>query len=558
MAVGVKADTALLYSQDGLLTSYPNPDEQIKLSKGDIAGNSYGTENNITFQFVKNASSNSNVDTNGVIRWYKGDEIVITANNGALITGIKIIEPSDQKRYTISGIQTAVTTTPSTSNTATTANHVYSWTDNKGVTKATITNSAQVRFTGIAVTYTSGALEPVKLEFPAEEYTVNIGDAFDSPVLTVTPADLASQVTYSSEVEEVATVAADGKVTILGVGTTKITATFAKTETYAGASASYTLKVIDPNAVQTDITPDFFNYKTAAYATASNTDDFGVTYSTVYYYTSSGMQFNTNNSNGKGSGINVTANNTEYIIDKIDIECASGSKALKVYSYDGVFAALEKTKALTIPAEAKLVKQGITANATVEINAKAFAIVPAVTGVIVVSKVTVYYKKTTDQPTVCTTPFVIGYDYQNPTKYEVGDAIRLSCGNDTEATIYFTLDGTEPVVPAAAAAPRRAADVVVDYEKTGTNVYVPGNPIIYDGGEFNLKFVAAKAGAENSPVQEFSINANGETTGIEGIAADNAEAPVEYYNLQGVKVENPANGIFIRRQGNTVAKVLVK
>ena len=36
------------------------------------------------------------------------------------------------------------------------------------------------------------------------------------------------------------------------------------------------------------------------------------------------------------------------------------------------------------------------------------------------------------------------------------------------------------------------------------------------------------------------------------------EADVEYYNLQGIRVENPANGIYIRRQGNTATKVYVK
>lgn len=45
-----------------------------------------------------------------------------------------------------------------------------------------------------------------------------------------------------------------------------------------------------------------------------------------------------------------------------------------------------------------------------------------------------------------------------------------------------------------------------------------------------------------------------DTSAIEDVeAADNA--PAVYYNLQGVEVANPANGIFIRRQGNTVTKV---
>ncbi len=48
-----------------------------------------------------------------------------------------------------------------------------------------------------------------------------------------------------------------------------------------------------------------------------------------------------------------------------------------------------------------------------------------------------------------------------------------------------------------------------------------------------------------------------QVTGIEDITVDE-NAPVEYYNLQGVRVENPANGLYIRRQGNKATKVLVK
>lgn len=36
------------------------------------------------------------------------------------------------------------------------------------------------------------------------------------------------------------------------------------------------------------------------------------------------------------------------------------------------------------------------------------------------------------------------------------------------------------------------------------------------------------------------------------------EAPVVYFNMQGMRVENPENGVFIRRQGNKATKVRVK
>jgi hypothetical protein len=48
------------------------------------------------------------------------------------------------------------------------------------------------------------------------------------------------------------------------------------------------------------------------------------------------------------------------------------------------------------------------------------------------------------------------------------------------------------------------------------------------------------------------------TTGISDINVD-ANAPVEYFNLQGVRVNNPENGgLYIRRQGGKAQKVVIK
>lgn len=54
-----------------------------------------------------------------------------------------------------------------------------------------------------------------------------------------------------------------------------------------------------------------------------------------------------------------------------------------------------------------------------------------------------------------------------------------------------------------------------------------------------------------------TIVEHGEETGISNINVD-ANAPAVYFNLQGVEVANPANGLYIKVQGNTVSKVLVK
>ncbi len=45
------------------------------------------------------------------------------------------------------------------------------------------------------------------------------------------------------------------------------------------------------------------------------------------------------------------------------------------------------------------------------------------------------------------------------------------------------------------------------------------------------------------------------TTSLNEVSADE-NAPVEYFNLQGVRVANPANGLFIKKQGSKVTKVI--
>ena len=55
----------------------------------------------------------------------------------------------------------------------------------------------------------------------------------------------------------------------------------------------------------------------------------------------------------------------------------------------------------------------------------------------------------------------------------------------------------------------------------------------------------------------FVFDVNSEA-GVNDIVVDEANAPVEYYNLQGVRVANPENGLYIRVQGKKATKVLVK
>ena len=46
------------------------------------------------------------------------------------------------------------------------------------------------------------------------------------------------------------------------------------------------------------------------------------------------------------------------------------------------------------------------------------------------------------------------------------------------------------------------------------------------------------------------------TASILNISTDSTDAPVEYFDLQGRRVLNPSNGIYLRRQGHTTTKVV--
>ena len=97
----------------------------------------------------------------------------------------------------------------------------------------------------------------------------------------------------------------------------------------------------------------------------------------------------------------------------------------------------------------------------------------------------------------------------------------------------------------------------------------------YDGygchmnaGDLMCQFPALVTGTDKLPIFNSFKNAEGKTiystgdaanafNGVESIEAD-SNAPIEYYNLHGIKIANPQSGIFIKKQGNRVSKVIVE
>lgn len=131
-------------------------------------------------------------------------------------------------------------------------------------------------------------------------------------------------------------------------------------------------------------------------------------------------------------------------------------------------------------------------------------------------------------------------------KLKVGDKLTIEC--EAGATIAFKQDTAAP----EAIAPR-AADAASDWFNTGENPYEYEIMSL----DVRVSFAAVKNGVYSEPAV-LTISDSGITTGIEGIEAEAADAPAEYYNLQGVRVNNPANGLYIRLQGGKAEKVIIR
>lgn len=86
-----------------------------------------------------------------------------------------------------------------------------------------------------------------------------------------------------------------------------------------------------------------------------------------------------------------------------------------------------------------------------------------------------------------------------------------------------------------------------------TGTLTAGKPAIWAGEAPSVTFDWSATSKANKIVVTYVTNA-----GIDAVDTTDDDAPVEFYNLQGVRVENPTAGIYIRRQGRNVTKVLVK
>ena len=75
-------------------------------------------------------------------------------------------------------------------------------------------------------------------------------------------------------------------------------------------------------------------------------------------------------------------------------------------------------------------------------------------------------------------------------------------------------------------------------------------------GEPNSVYIYAFGAGAPGNKWKFTVPEN-TSTGIENIEAADENAPVEYFNMQGIRVAQPEHGVFIKRQGGKTTKVVL-
>lgn len=157
------------------------------------------------------------------------------------------------------------------------------------------------------------------------------------------------------------------------------------------------------------------------------------------------------------------------------------------------------------------------------------------------------------------TGITVEYDLSKPAMpyvvSETATEILVEC--DDWCELHYT---KKP--ESAAKAPSRAQlnDGTIEdtdewYNHGSYQITIDKNNTVHQDRGYSFIANHAETGLKSDALNLY-VGSDGTLTGVEGISAEaDADAPVEFYDLQGRMVANPQGGIFIRRQGSKVTKV---
>lgn len=536
--------------------------------------------------------------------------VAVTNSSNAQITKITIktvsanpkkcvaptFTPADGKTFTESLTINASTTT-------TGAKVVYTTDENKELTASstvfpaeglTITSTTTIRAMAVmedgtlenseiaTATYTK-TKKPVSLSFEQSEYTVNLGE-----IVTVkaTSDKAKATIKYSTDADETTCVVDESTGDVLAgetPATVTITATIDEDEEYNGATATCTLRIVDPNVVTTEIIDELtyndFKATETSYVNFSNVKKNDAIYAGNSAAGNKSIQLRSGVSSGSSqhSGIvTTTAGGTRLksVIVEWNTNTATG-RTIDIYGKTTAYSDNANDLYSTETQGEKLgsIEYGESLPTVLNIEGDyPYVGIRSKDGALYISKLTLVWENI-KKPDVTVTVSAHKYTtYVTPCAVDFGNEVKAYIVTDvtedkvitspisnapinTPVIVYadnagtYTLTEIKTATDNVAANQLRASDGTI---KGGNNIYALANKT-KGVGFYRVKgTVTIPAGKaylvwENAPIsnaKEF-IPIGGETTGITNIAGEENNGKKIYYNLNGMRVDNPQKGVYI-------------
>ena len=396
-------------------------------------------------------------------------------------------------------------------------------------------------------------------------------EGWQAPTATHTPADVAGTTAYKSDNEAVATVDANGQLTIKDYGKATITATFTpdEIEKYAESTASYTIINKDPDAVEF-----VAGIQTSTSTTMANNG--------VNIYNSKG-KLGENDEYRFYSGTTLRFSVQQGIITKIEMEGKGGAYPLTGINLTKGGGEVSKTpKTMKWTGLANVVQFSTSAQAraaTIRVTVKPHYTLDETVDNVIEAKENVYVtlKRTFFHDNAWNT-LCLPFDVADAkTAFDNAELREVDTQNSHDNTIVFkeatTIEAGKPylikwaktnevcdfvntfegVTLVATATPVKVNDAITftgfynkaTADKLGASVAAigAGNKLFkVTSGEmkgFRAAFVLNPA----TPAAGIKVVIDGTTTGIEDLVVDGVKANGRVYNLNGQYVGNSLNGL---------------
>ena len=283
------------------------------------------------------------------------------------------------------------------------------------------------------------------------------------------------------------------------------------------------------------------NVSYIAFAQKTNT-------STISFNTSAAYQ---------NSGVVVTANKDGYVLKQIIVTCTKNEGGVGVFG---------KATAYTNPTElydeatrgteiATIENSDKTTTTTIDVTGEyQYFGINSVSGAANIKDITLVWgnNPTPEQPVADKTVTSLSENETISWTVNEGCVIKVTKLDDYYGATAVT---SAPMRAASLTGEVPADDNWTLSEDQRTATYTaPAN-----AEKVSYSIVAVNAAGDESKPFMFDVNDNGGVSGIDAIEANDTEA-VEYYNLQGVRVEaeNLTPGLYITRKGNNISKVVVR